>query len=262
MGTRKICPKCGVSNPEDASYCRQCGMLLMQQGPTVQGPKPQENGQISGTSATAQDDSKPQSNDAPAGNQPPSYTYGQPQSNDAPAGNQPPSYTYGQPQSNGAPMGSQPPSYTYGQPQSNDTPAGSQPPSYTYGQPQSNDTPAGNQPPSYTYGQPHRHMPQYPFGQVGRPFGYFDGYFEPGSMTPLRSRIAAAVLCLLLGPFGIHKFYVGQWGWGIVSLFLLITLGWTGWIWGIVYAISIAEAILLFTMSNEDFQNKYHVRPL
>ncbi|HCA72378.1 MAG TPA: hypothetical protein DEP27_07790, partial [Ruminococcaceae bacterium] len=71
MGTRKICPKCGVSNPEDASYCRQCGMLLMQQGPTVQGPKPQENGQISGTSATAQDDSKPQSNDAPAGNQPP-----------------------------------------------------------------------------------------------------------------------------------------------------------------------------------------------
>ena len=224
MGTRKICPKCGVSNPEDASYCRQCGMLLMQQGPTVQGPKPQENGQISGTSATAQDDSKPQSNDAPAGNQPPSYTYGQPQSN-------------------GAPMGSQPPSYTYGQPQGNDTPTGSQPP-------------------SYTYGQPHRHMPQYPFGQVGRPFGYFDGYFEPGSMTPLRSRIAAAVLCLLLGPFGIHKFYVGQWGWGIVSLFLLITLGWTGWIWGIVYAISIAEAILLFTMSNEDFQNKYHVRPL
>ena len=224
MGTRKICPKCGVSNPEDASYCRQCGMLLMQQGPTVQGPQPQENGQISGTSATAQDDSKPQSNDAPAGNQPPSYTYGQPQSN-------------------GAPMGSQPPSYTYGQPQGNDTPTGSQPP-------------------SYTYGQPHRHMPQYPFGQVGRPFGYFDGYFEPGSMTPLRSRIAAAVLCLLLGPFGIHKFYVGQWGWGIVSLFLLITLGWTGWIWGIVYAISIAEAILLFTMSNEDFQNKYHVRPL
>ena len=101
---------------------------------------------------------------------------------------------------------------------------------------------------------------RYPFGQLGQPFGHFMGSFQPGTFTPIRQRLTAAVLCLLLGPFGVHKFYTGQWGWGIVSLFLLLSLAWTGWIWGITYAAAIAEAILLFTMTDEDFQNKYHVR--
>ena len=202
-------------------------------------------------------------------------TCGQPNPQGTP-GQQAGNCTCGQPNPQGTP-GQQAGNCTCGQPNPQGTP-GQQAGNCTCGQPNPQGTPdqqAGNctcgQPnpqdryhPPYTYGGQFNgtmvNKPQFPFGQVGRPFGYFDGCFIPGSATPIRSRTATAVLCLLLGPFGIHKFYTGQWGWGLVSLFLLITLGWTGWIWGILYAVSLAESILLFTMSNEEFQNKYHMR--
>ncbi len=257
MENRKTCPNCGASNIENAAYCEQCGTLLLQ-------PKQPKEKSVS---TSAQDaagqttESLPQENGVPAAEEPQQtenpqkpteqpFDKSQPEDT-APEKNQPPqSYTYGNPAGNGAPQNARPPyqpDNSYGQ----DASRGEQPyqPSYAY----------GGQP---RYGRPFPHVPRYPFGQVGRMFGWFDGVFEPGSMTPIRSRTAAAVLCLLLGPFGVHKFYTGQWGWGIVSLFLLITLGWTGWIWGIAYAVAIAEAILLFTMSDSEFQDRYHVRPM
>ena len=33
-----------------------------------------------------------------------------------------------------------------------------------------------------------------------------------------KSRVTAAVLALLLGGLGIHKFYTGAWGWGILYI--------------------------------------------
>ena len=43
-----------------------------------------------------------------------------------------------------------------------------------------------------------------------------------------KSRIAALVLCIFLGGFGIHNFYVGKIGWGILYLFTfgLFGIGW------------------------------------
>lgn len=46
-----------------------------------------------------------------------------------------------------------------------------------------------------------------------------------GMAYPYKSKIVAAVLCFFLGTFGIHRFYVGKIGTGIIWL---ITLGLCG----------------------------------
>ena len=39
----------------------------------------------------------------------------------------------------------------------------------------------------------------------------------PQAATSEKSKVTAGVLALLLGGFGIHKFYLGAWGWGVRS---------------------------------------------
>ncbi len=64
-----------------------------------------------------------------------------------------------------------------------------------------------------------------------------------------KNRIIAAVLALFLGGFGIHKFYLGRIGWGVVYLLFC----WT-FIPGIVAFI---EFIIYLCTSDEDFARKY-----
>ena len=64
-----------------------------------------------------------------------------------------------------------------------------------------------------------------------------------------RNRVVAALLALLLGTFGIHKFYLGRIGQGILYLVFcwpLIPMI-VGWIEGIIY----------LTQSDEDFAAEY-----
>jgi len=71
-----------------------------------------------------------------------------------------------------------------------------------------------------------------------------------GSLAPNgKSRLAAALFALFLGGIGIHKFYLGRWGWGLVYLLFCWTFIPTlvGWI----------EAVLLLVMSDGDFNHKY-----
>ena len=63
-----------------------------------------------------------------------------------------------------------------------------------------------------------------------------------------KSRLTAAVLALLLGGMGIHKFYLGAWGWGIVYLLLVWTL-----VPGIV---ALVEGIRYLVPSEADFRRK------
>jgi TM2 domain-containing membrane protein YozV len=64
-----------------------------------------------------------------------------------------------------------------------------------------------------------------------------------------KNRIVALLLAVFLGDWGIHKFYLGQVGWGI----LYILFSWTfipmviGWI----------EALMYLTMSDKEFEAKY-----
>lgn len=66
--------------------------------------------------------------------------------------------------------------------------------------------------------------------------GVNDGYL--GRIT--KSKTTAGILAILLGAFGIHKFYLGRWGWGIIYLVFC----WTyipaiiGFIEGVIYLIS------------------------
>ena len=63
-----------------------------------------------------------------------------------------------------------------------------------------------------------------------------------------KSKVTAGLLALLLGGLGIHKFYLGAWGRGIVYILLV----WT-FVPGIV---AFVEAIRYFTLPQADFQRK------
>ncbi len=51
-----------------------------------------------------------------------------------------------------------------------------------------------------------------------------------------KSRLVALVLCLVIGTFGVHRFYVGKIGTGVLQIFTLGGLG----IWALVDLILIA----------------------
>ena len=69
---------------------------------------------------------------------------------------------------------------------------------------------------------------------------------------PEKSKIVAGILALLLGGLGIHKFYLGQIGKGILYLILC----WT-YVPGII---AFVEGIIILTSSDEKFQQKYKCR--
>ena len=64
-----------------------------------------------------------------------------------------------------------------------------------------------------------------------------------------RSRLVAALLALFLGGFGLHKFYLGRVGWGIVYLLFCWTF--------LPAIVGFIEGILLLVMSDSEFDTKY-----
>jgi len=69
---------------------------------------------------------------------------------------------------------------------------------------------------------------------------------------PIKSKIAAGILAILLGGIGVHKFYLGKIGMGI--LYLLFC--WTG----IPAIVGFIEGIIYLCSNDENFQLKHHVR--
>ena len=65
-----------------------------------------------------------------------------------------------------------------------------------------------------------------------------------------KTKTSAGLLALFLGGLGIHKFYLGGCGWGLLYLFFC----WT-WIPAIV---SFIEAIMHFASSEQEFDRKYN----
>ncbi|KAA6096629.1 MULTISPECIES: TM2 domain-containing protein [unclassified Pantoea] len=64
-----------------------------------------------------------------------------------------------------------------------------------------------------------------------------------------KSRIAAALLAFFLGGFGVHKFYLGRVGQGLLYLIFCWTF--------IPAIIAFVEFILYLCSSDEDFARKY-----
>ena len=65
----------------------------------------------------------------------------------------------------------------------------------------------------------------------------------------MKSKVTAGILALLLGGLGVHKFYLGDTGKGI--LYLLFC--WSG----IPGIIGLIEGILYLTASDSEFEAKY-----
>ena len=64
-----------------------------------------------------------------------------------------------------------------------------------------------------------------------------------------RTRVAAALFAFFLGGLGIHKFYLGRTGEGIIYLIFCWTF--------IPAIVALIEGIIYLTMSDEEFAAKY-----
>ncbi len=69
---------------------------------------------------------------------------------------------------------------------------------------------------------------------------------------PVKSKVTAGLLAIFLGGLGVHKFYLGKIGMGI----LYIVFCWTY----IPALVGLVEGIIYLSSSDENFQLKNHVR--
>lgn len=69
---------------------------------------------------------------------------------------------------------------------------------------------------------------------------------------PIKNKIVAAILALILGGLGIHKFYLGQNGKGVMYLIFCWTY--------IPAIIAFIEGIMILCSNDENFQIKYKCR--
>lgn len=84
-------------------------------------------------------------------------------------------------------------------------------------------------------------------GYAGAPYGYVD---------PLaKSRMVAGILGILLGGFGVHRFYLGYVGIGILQIVVTFLTCGLGALWGII------EGIMILT-NQPSFQTDSEGRPL
>jgi len=67
----------------------------------------------------------------------------------------------------------------------------------------------------------------------------------------MKSKTTATVLCFFLGGFGIHRFYLGQTGLGLLYLIFFWTF--------IPAFIALIDFIVLLLMSEEIFNQKYNL---
>jgi len=78
--------------------------------------------------------------------------------------------------------------------------------------------------------------------------------YQPNYDHPPKDRMVAGILALLLGGFGIHKFYLGNIGAGL----LYLCFSWTM----IPEIIGFIEGIIYLTESDEEFQRNHAYPPV
>lgn len=108
------------------------------------------------------------------------------------------------------------------------------------------------QQPQPQYQQPQYQQPIYQQPQYQQPPMYqmaMDG-IDPS--WPIKSKTTAGILAILLGGLGIHKFYMGKIGVGIVYLLFCWTY--------IPAIIGVIQGIMYLTSNEHNFQVKHHVR--
>jgi TM2 domain-containing membrane protein YozV len=66
----------------------------------------------------------------------------------------------------------------------------------------------------------------------------------------MRNKTAAGLFALFLGWAGVHRFYLGQVGLGILYFFLMFM--------GVSFVLGLIDAIVFFSMSDQDFNRKFN----
>ena len=74
-----------------------------------------------------------------------------------------------------------------------------------------------------------------------------------------KSRGIAGLLALLMGAFGLHYFYIGKTNAGI--LFLLVSLLSCGVLGTVTWVISVIQAVLFFTSTQQEFEQRWVYSP-
>lgn len=97
--------------------------------------------------------------------------------------------------------------------------------------------------------------------QTPPPYGNTSGsyYAQNDAFAPSgpegKSRGVAGLLAILIGSLGVHYFYLGKVGAGLLTILLsLITCG----LWSVV---TLVQGILMLCMSNEEFERKFVSTP-
>lgn len=83
--------------------------------------------------------------------------------------------------------------------------------------------------------------------------------FPLAATTPVytKSKVAAGILAIFLGGFGIHKFYLGYTTPGVILLLITLFLWWLIFPLVIVGVIVLIEGILYLTKTDEEFEEQY-----
>ncbi|MDP7015823.1 MAG: TM2 domain-containing protein, partial [Pirellulaceae bacterium] len=73
-----------------------------------------------------------------------------------------------------------------------------------------------------------------------------------------KTKVVAGILGILLGPLGIHHFYLGSTTLGII--YLCVTILSCSFAAPLVGVLALVEGIIALVMSDEDFDAKYNQR--
>lgn len=102
--------------------------------------------------------------------------------------------------------------------------------------------------PQYAPQQVPQYVPQQVPQYVPPQAPYQVPVYDPDA-TSKKSKTAAGILAILLGGLGVHKFYLGRIGWGIVYILFCWTY--------IPSLLGIIEGIIYLTSSEEKFYSKH-----
>ena len=73
-----------------------------------------------------------------------------------------------------------------------------------------------------------------------------------------KSKVVAGVLAIVIGALGIHHFYLGSWGAGLILLLVsVVSCGFAAALSGVV---GLVEGIMLLIMDDDEFDKRYNQR--
>ena len=75
------------------------------------------------------------------------------------------------------------------------------------------------------------------------------------NLNKKHGKTTAGLLGILLGGIGLHKFYLGSWGWGILFIVSIFILPGASALCGLI------EGIIYLTMNEQKFDAKYNMTP-